>query len=286
MGSYKYYASLLRHLPRAAFRRLTCERCRGYLSIRKHVEGKDGLEIGGPSRIFAKDHLIPVYNICRSIDECNFSEQTIWSNSDQARKIGVNVRSDIVLDASMLSSIPDQSYEFVLASHVLEHIANPLRALEEWKRVLKVGGMLLAVVPRKNATFDHKRPFTSFDHIEADFVGNTSEDDLTHVDEILRLHDLEMDPPAGSWQRFRERCFQNPSIRAMHHHVFSPSLLISMFTKSQMRMISLSAEHPCHLVVAAERVGSEMAEGEDLKRHNSQFALDNEGERPAKVLNR
>jgi len=102
-----------------------------------------------------------------------------------------------------------------------------MRALREWKRVLKVGGALLVIVPDRRRTFDHKRPFTTIEHLESDFQANTPEDDLTHLDEILALHDPSLDPFAGSRQQFRERCLQNSCFRAMHHHVYSPEVLAS-----------------------------------------------------------
>jgi SAM-dependent methyltransferase len=42
---------------------------------------------------------------------------------------------------------PDASYDFALASHVLEHLPNPAAALLEWRRVLKPGGRLLLFMP-------------------------------------------------------------------------------------------------------------------------------------------
>jgi len=101
-----------------------------------YLTGKYGLEIGGPSGIFCSGHLIPVYSLCRGIDTCNFSAQTIWSEPTNLLKFGPRPGKQFVAEASDLSMVPDETYDFVLASHVLEHIANPLRALQEWKRVL------------------------------------------------------------------------------------------------------------------------------------------------------
>ncbi len=151
------------------------------------------------------------------------------------------------------------SYDFVLASHVLEHVANPLRALREWKRVLKPEGVLLVLVPDKLTTFDHRRPFTTIEHLEADFRANTQENDLTHVDEILALHDLSLDLPAGSPEAFRERCLQNHSFRAVHHHVFSLEVLGLALQRSGLRVLVLATERPCHIVGFAQKVSSESA---------------------------
>ena len=46
------------------------------------------------------------------------------------------------------------------------------------------------VVPHKDKTFDHNRPVTSLNHLEEDLDNDVDEDDLTHLPEILELHDL------------------------------------------------------------------------------------------------
>src|SRR5205823_14625969 len=118
-----------------------------------------------------------------------------------------------------------------------------------WKRILKNHGAILVIAPHKTQTFDHRRMLSTFSHIEQDYKTNIGEDDLTHVDEILELHDLKLDPPAGTWQEFRERCLNNASIRAMHHHVFSPELLVQMFDYWKMEVINIAVERPHHIVV-------------------------------------
>jgi SAM-dependent methyltransferase len=169
-------------------------------------------------------------------------------------------------EATDLTGIPDGQFEFVAASHVLEHTANPLRALQEWKRVLEPDGMLLVVLPDKRASFDHKRPFTSFAHIESDFQSGTGEDDLTHLDEVSSLHDLGMDPRAGSQDRFRQRCEQNLSFRAMHHHVFSPEVSALMFSFLHLRILNISIERPYHIIGVAQKV--DPGEHEPVRLHN------------------
>ncbi len=109
------------------------------------------------------------------------------------------------------------------------------------------------VLPHKAGTFDRRRPFTTFDHVKTDFESNVTEADLTHLQEILELHDLELDPPAGSPEQFRERCLQNLSKRAMHHHVFSPELLVEMFSFLDMRVLNVAVERPHHIIVHVKK---------------------------------
>ena len=44
-------------------------------------------------------------------------------------------------------SYPDDSFDRVVAVHVLEHINKPHLALKEWRRVVKPGGMLSILIP-------------------------------------------------------------------------------------------------------------------------------------------
>lgn len=46
---------------------------------------------------------------------------------------------------------PDNSMDFVLSSHVIEHTPNPLRAIEEWYRILRPGGVMFMIFPHRNA---------------------------------------------------------------------------------------------------------------------------------------
>jgi SAM-dependent methyltransferase len=254
-----YLLHQFRGISQTAFIKITHKRCLGYSAMRTYLEGKAGLEFGGPSSIFTDNNLVPIYNIVACIDNCNFAHQTLWTRNGDHR-FGPRAGKQFIIDACEASSLPDECYDFVAASHVLEHVANPLRALTEWKRLLKPSGTILLVLPNKLGTFDHRRPFTTFDHIKADFESSISEEDLTHLEEIVSLHDLKLDPPAGTREQFRQRCLQNASIRAMHHHVFSPQLLVEMFTFLQMRVITLAVERPYHIIIQASKAN----EGDEL----------------------
>jgi SAM-dependent methyltransferase len=268
-----YYWSWLKSLPYAAARRITRRRCRAYPLMEPFFKDQCGLEMGGPSPVFRGDRLIPVYGRCRQIDNCNFSSRTIWDvagpSAERRPAPGLSFARQFVAEASDLSPIGDGVYDFLLASHVLEHVANPLRALEEWRRVLRPGGAMLVIVPDRRGTFDHRRAPTAFEHIAEDFRNHTPETDLTHLEEILALHDLALDPGAGSALQFRERCLKNAEVRALHHHVFVPEVLVRMFSRAQMRVLSLAIERPFHIVALAER--ADTIERQEAERQNLDF---------------
>ncbi len=266
-----YYWRLLKSLPYAATRRITRRKCVGYPAMEPFFKDGYGLEMGGPSPIFWGNKAIPVYDRCRAIDNCNFASHTIWDvpGGVPGAARGFRFARQYVAEASDLSQIRDGTYEFLLASHVLEHVANPLRALEEWRRVLGRRGAMLVIVPDRRGTFDHRRAPTTFEHVAADFRNNIQEDDLTHLDEILALHDVALNPGAGSPQQFRERCLNNAAVRALHHHVFVPEVLVRMFSRVQMRVLSVAIERPFHIVVFAQRVDA--VEREEAELQNLDF---------------
>jgi len=188
-----------------------------------------------------------------SLDNCVFSSATIWSS--QSEKYEFHPRKNpgrtFVCEGFDLKVIPDGSYDFVLSSHNLEHFANPIRALKEWERVVRPGGALVLVLPYYGKTFDHRRRPTDVTHMFEDFERNTQEDDLTHLPEILELHDLTMDPLAGSFENFRKRSLDNIQNRCLHHHVFDQQNSRELLERLGMDVIAVELAHPFHLVLFA-----------------------------------
>jgi len=158
-----------------------------------------------------------------------------------------------ILEATMMKGLDDGAYDFVLSSHVLEHVANPLLALSEWKRLLVDDGMLVLLLPDRSHTFDHHRPLTTMEHLIADFEAGTGEDDLTHLPEILALHDLERDPEAGDSEAFRSRSMKNVENRCLHHHVFNAALARSLAGYVGLEVLVVERIYPHHILVLAQK---------------------------------
>jgi SAM-dependent methyltransferase len=217
---------------------------------REHLLGRTALEIGGPSEIFALGPL-PIYSVLGSIDNCNYAAQTLWKPDG----FGPRYDRTFICEASSLKDVSDRKYDCVLASHCLEHIANPLRALYEWRRILSEDGLLLLILPNKDHTFDWRRPVTTLGHMIADYENQTAENDLTHVDEILKFHDLSRDLPAGTPEQFRARSLNNAALRALHHHVFTLPSALELLKYAGFSSILSEVAAPIHLIVLARRTG-------------------------------
>ena len=84
----------------------------------------------------------------------------------------------IICDAGALAPAADQSVDFVIANHVLEHLKDPLGGLKEWLRVVRPGGYLYVAVPDHANLLDRLRPITPPDHLIADFEKRKHRQDL------------------------------------------------------------------------------------------------------------
>jgi SAM-dependent methyltransferase len=100
--------------------------------------------------------------------------------------------------------LPDDSEDFVLSSHVIEHCPNFVKAMLEWYRIIKPGGYLYMITPLRDASpADRDRPLTTWDHMVADF-----RNDMT----------AEKEPEAGVFGH-------------CHYHVFSIESMQDFITK-------------------------------------------------------
>lgn len=251
---------LLKHVyPRALPHRLEY-----YPHCKSFFQSGVGLEIGGPSGIFRRRGRIPVYPVAARIDNCNFGSHTVWEGTigegdtfifDKGKAPG----RQYVAEASNLQCIDGSSYDFVLSSHCIEHLANPLQGLSEWIRVLKQNGLLVLVLPHKDGTFDHRRPVTSLEHLIQDFDSQTDEGDMTHLEEILRFHDLTKDPGAGDFQSFQERSKRNIENRCLHHHVFDTRLAVEVVNYMGLQLLAVELFRPYHIAVIAKNIGPDQA---------------------------
>lgn len=228
----------------------------GYPVFVAAVKGGQGLEVGGPSTLFKT--ILPVYQAARSVDGVNFSPNTVWEGGIQHghryRYLGNRVGHQHIADATDLHLIESEKYDFVLSSNCLEHVANPIRALLEWNRVMRKGGAFVLVLPNKASNFDHWRPTTTFEHMLEDFRQNIGEDDLTHLQEILDLHDLALDPPAGTKEQFRRRSMDNLANRTLHHHVFDMPTILRLLDHVGFDVVRTTSTATDHFALATKRV--------------------------------
>jgi SAM-dependent methyltransferase len=219
------------------------------------VKGKSGIEIGGPSEFFRKwNDPLPIYEKIGALDNCDFSRNTTWtSHADSfvyhARKAPGRT---IFSEGSNLAAVANHTYDFVLSCHNLEHFANPVKALKEWQRIARPGGALILILPDYRMTFDHRRKPTPVAHMLEDFDRDMQENDLTHLPEVLREHDLSRDPGAGTVEEFHHRSLNNFQNRCLHHHVFDEKNSGDLLRAIGMNVLSVETVPTCHIVLLAK----------------------------------
>lgn len=88
------------------------------------------------------------------------SQRTIFSDAYTSHA-GNKSLAQVFFDASEIP-YDNESFSFVLSEHVLEHIYNPIKTINEWKRVLKENGKIFLFLPHAERTFDRNRNRTTF----------------------------------------------------------------------------------------------------------------------------
>jgi predicted SAM-dependent methyltransferase len=123
--------------------------------LARRLRGR-GLEIGALWRRFPVPRRARVYYVDRISDE-----ELQQHYAEVNRPL---IAPDVVADA-MLLPLASGSLNFIIASHVLEHLPFPLAALRHWYDLLTPQGVLLLKVPDKRYTFDHRRGRTPLQHL-------------------------------------------------------------------------------------------------------------------------
>ncbi|MFQ6020360.1 MAG: methyltransferase domain-containing protein, partial [Dehalococcoidia bacterium] len=173
-----------------------------------------GIEIGPSHLPIEVDRrccdIIYVDRLSASQMEARFPELS------EARIVFPNVICDVAAEG--LRCFADERLDFVIASHLLEHLPNPLGFLKESHRVLSNLGIFYLVVPDKDYTFDRDRQKTPLAHIVQDLENNTVTVDESHLIDFL-VHAAKKAIPNDPVER--TRLFERELERSIHVHVWT-----------------------------------------------------------------
>lgn len=154
-----------------------------------------------------------------------------------------------------LQKVSNSQYDFVYASHVLEHTPNPLRTIQEWVRVVRCGGIIYIVVPNMQKTYDRLRDVTNLNVLRKRFIEEkwdfTFDEIRLMVEKTVDLNPY--DERRGDLEEFCQEIKDNPD-GTHHYFVFSPTSMIEFaaFIESEFKleMINLQAiRHEIHVVL-------------------------------------
>lgn len=159
-------------------------------SVRKKIAFRylrgNGIEIGAlhnPLQVSKSAHV-------RYVDRMTVDDLRLHYPELRREKL---VHVDLIDDGELLKTVPDNSQDFVIANHFVEHCENPLLALKNMLRVLKPLGIAYLAVPDKRFTFDADRPATTIEHLVLDLTTGAEQSRLGHFQEWVRyvskIHD-------------------------------------------------------------------------------------------------
>jgi SAM-dependent methyltransferase len=174
-----------------------------------------GIEVGPGESPFPLDY--PGASAV-SLDRWGADEiRGLFKEIDAERFAEPDVRVDLNVDR--LSAFADGSQDFIVASHVLEHLVEPIGQLEDMHRVLAPGGTLLLLLPDRRRTFDRTREPTTLQHLITEYDAKVTVLDDAHLEEFVAHVPEDWgadDPPKDQAERF-ERHRQ----RSIHVHVWT-----------------------------------------------------------------
>jgi SAM-dependent methyltransferase len=127
------------------------------------------------------------------------------------------IAPDVVDDGARLSSFPDASLDFVIANHMLEHVEDPIGAIEHQLRVLKQNGILYLSLPDARESFDAPRPRTTVEHLLRDHREGPETSRREHYEECAR----HIEGHEGEILERRVREMESEHLHP-HFHVWEP----------------------------------------------------------------
>jgi len=142
----------------------------------KYLDGLKGIEIGGSAHNpFGLDTI--------NVDRIN-DVNSIYKKQE-FELCGEKMTVDVVAEADKLP-FQRKSFDFVVSSHVIEHVFDPIQALQEWRRVAR--RYIVIICPHKNRIFDHNRPITTMRELKARHSGKIPAD---HTDKHHSVWDTQ-----------------------------------------------------------------------------------------------
>ena len=131
---------------------------RGELMARQYIAGT-GIEIGALHAPMSVDRAKAKVLY---VDRLPLEE--LYRQYPEFKKYDI-VAPDIIDGDGELTAVPDDGYDFCISNHVLEHLEDPFKALCNWLRVLKPGGILYLSIPLPDNLVDRRRQATTLDHL-------------------------------------------------------------------------------------------------------------------------
>lgn len=188
------------------------------------------LEIGAQAQpTLSKDE----YNIS-FLDYVTREEQRQYcQSSDDFERVP---ETDILVKNDKYTSFTTDTYDLIIANHVIEHVSCVITWLRELESMLNENGLLFLTIPDKKFSFDKYRQDTTFPHLVSDFFQGGMTSDREHMLDIFINYDMtyvgkSFDPVSRmDIQKLKENFDREPFI-GLHRHVFQGETFLNRIIK-------------------------------------------------------
>lgn len=135
----------------------------------KYLDKLKGIEVGGSAH--------NAFNLpdCINVDYTDDME-TVFKKGE-LQLCGEKMKVDVVANGDDLP-FENESYDYVLSSHVIEHFFDPVKAIKEWLRVIKKGGYIFIIAPNQKELPTETRPCTKLEEIIARHQGKMKPEEV------------------------------------------------------------------------------------------------------------
>lgn len=207
------------------------------------LEDQEGLEIGplNAPLVTKEESNGNVFYVDRASTE---EIKEIYHDDTNVRLEDIVNVDFVCLENTLSDAVGGREFDYVIASHVIEHVPDMLGWLKEIAEVLRDGGILSLAIPDKRYTFDlrkevstagkfleaylrhQRRPGAAdvFDHISLKTIIDLSAvwDGSVNISKLLPVNDL------GKAYELALDAFNGESYHNVHVHVFTPTSFISI----------------------------------------------------------
>ena len=149
---------------------------------------------------------------------------------------------DVVDDGERLERFDDESIDFLVANHFLEHCQDPIGTIETHLRKLRPGGILFYAVPDKRYTFDFRRPRTTLAHVIVDHENGPAGSRRDHYLEWSRMvYEPGTSPPSDEVAVSEADRLEREGY-SIHFHVWTEVDLLELLLHCQQQFGSFEIE--------------------------------------------
>jgi hypothetical protein len=176
-------------------------------------------------------------------------------------------RVDVIDDGEKLATIGEETQDFIVANHFLEHCENPISTIRTHLGKLKPGGVLFYAVPDKRYTFDYRRQVTPLEHMVADFEDGPEGSRREHYDEWSRLVIDEESPAVGNGEQAASEEWAENKAReleadkySIHMHVWTQAEFLALILDCRERFdrsfdLEVAARQGIEFMVVLRKTG-------------------------------